>query len=153
MGWWGYGILDGDTPLDRLCDWEDRTGCVDLYPLEKIGGTKRKKLVKYISENKDKLFEMMAREVVKYDDYGNQYVKVQVDGAVWMASGVEMPECIKKICIRAAESDKLSECSRKPDERERHMANYIQLIEKYNGTHPVFVDSVGLLEQIAKGIC
>lgn len=126
MGWWGYGIMDGDTPMDIEADWdqfaEENGGKVDV-------------------EHFINLFEN------PYRFYGNIFETVVA--ALAMRDGAELSADIRSALIDdvtdAVDSD-LEDWSR-PDERREALSVLLRELEAYDGT-PANIKRTGLMEVI-----
>lgn len=153
MGWWGCGVLDGDSPLDVLDAVSSRLGLSDdvsfgLYPLASIT-TEVAAAARPVFEAADlvALRDELAPDDGGDGDWGAEHraVCTQVIGALAMAVGAPLGELRDEV-VAAAEADPgwADEAS---DERTAAMAELAAAARSYDGT-PIKVSGTTLFEKI-----
>jgi len=138
MGWWGYNVMEGDTPLDWECNIESAIG-VDRWGDEDDAWENGTKQVESYIKAGDYTEALAA---VAEDDEG---IAMQVFGELVMCYGGPMSDELKAQCIASARQD---EWSLTQPARQAAMVEYIKRVEQYNGVaiEPI---SKGLLATIA----
>lgn len=151
MGWWGFGVLDGDTALDALDAAMGRLGVdedtsMGVYPLDRMTGEVRATL-RTALEGRDlgELLDQIAPAVD--DEWGAEHraTYTQVLGALAMAAGVPLGG-FADVVVAAAESDPAWSQDRN-EERTAAMAELAAAVRSYDGT-AVAMTGTPLFEQI-----
>jgi hypothetical protein len=163
MGWWGCGVMEGDTPLDAEGDILDLLGDVHA---ERTGG---EKLDPYSDEADNiaydapehpinKLYALLKEDGVSADVFNrlNTFLKEgkydgddiciyrQVLGEMIVCSGGILPDDVKAGCIAAAKDD---DWAGGDSERKAAMKQYIKRLKGYTGT-ALPAESQGLFDKI-----
>lgn len=162
MGWWGYGIMDGDTPSDFKCsvqvavvgekvwdkindatdDWEEQMARLDK--LVDIGLRTDK------TGDHKKLFAAINKETKSYRC--DRPIGYQVIGVMVMAAGAKLSKDAKAKIIRACEDeDESADDFNRPGSRRRALTDLRQKIARYKGK-PVKIKETGLFETMMKAI-
>ena len=145
MGWWNYGIMDGDTPLDLQADLLEAAG-IPLFDFMEAGEDAYRD---ELEANVDKMVKYLDNNPNRYSSRDIE-IGYQVLGVILMSAGAAIPIDIITRISKAGEQDD-SETFVDPDERKRHLDNFYKAIYTYNrhGGTSVTIDSKGLFETIA----
>ena len=154
MGWWGWGVMEGDEPCDLQYIIEQSlasgVGALDgqsdsEYEAEEIR-------VNDVSRAKLKAGDYMDIVAQIKDgtltDWGDSNIALQVLGEMIMVYGGKMDEALKPMFIEAAESDDWAEREVK---RKAEMTAFINRVIAYDGT-AIEPTSRGLFDTIFTAI-
>jgi hypothetical protein len=155
MGWWDFGILGGDTPLDYLHSIEDIVGIERgeelegaLYPLDA-----RPELKEAIEAHLDKLISGLYSvkwEGKTYDqDHSRDPVWYQVVGAVIMATGASITDEQREIIVEKSLEDEWMMEEGRDSSRGLAILNFVDALNAYDGEIRVIAQK-GLFEKMAE---
>lgn len=160
MGWWGYNIMEGDTPLDcqgdivdfladpqlvenadnNIPDWETAYDAVQESGYEALK----------VEDNVIKtMFAIQDGELCSYDPN----IAMQVLGEMIVCSGGQFPQAVRAACVAAAEAEiEYDEGGWKEEgARVKALQEYIKRVWAYNG-EAIEPTSKGLFATIAEGM-
>jgi hypothetical protein len=140
MGWWSTDILGGDTPLDCLGFYEEKTGVPDIYPLEQLTPEKADALRKHI-EADDMAWLRLADET-----YCEHSVAVQVGALLAMTVGAKLGNEYKLAAIPVILDDEWA--GEGEPARVRTINGFAKTLTGYVGM-PTPIPSRGLFEAMA----
>lgn len=162
MGWWGYGIMDGDTPSDFKCsvqqavvgekmwdqindagdDWEQQMAKLDK--LVDVGLRTDK------TGDHKKLFAAINKETKGWKH--DRPIGYQVIGVMVMGAGAKLSKAAKAKIIMACNDDEAAaEDFNRPGTRRRALSDLRKKVAKYKGK-PVKVKETGLFETMFKAM-
>lgn len=151
MGWWGCGVLDGDSPLDVLDAFADKLGLssetsLGMYPLPGMP-TEVATLVRDALTDVD--LAVLRNELASSDDSAwgveSRAVCTQVVGAIVMAVGAPLGAFRSEV-IAAANADP-AWATDGSDERTAAMAALAAAAKSYSGT-PVASSGTTLFDKV-----
>ena len=149
MGWWDYGVFGGDTALDAVYELGQLIGLPDdasLYPLERWGSAFLAAVQQALLTYSDLLVSTMA-EYFETKDYGTIFA--QVVGAVWMATGLPMPDTLRMAVLWGCEYDEWMHEEGAESERGRTITAFMEQVKTYDASGRVITASRGLLERMS----
>jgi hypothetical protein len=128
MGWWGYDIMSGDTPLDIEGDFEDRFG--DNIPTA------------------DETLAFIREQSNPYDDP----VFMQVMGYLLINKAAPISPDLKKAILNALDNDE-SDNWDSVDERKKAISEFRDIVEEYpeGGATVTLPFQPGLFDVICSG--
>lgn len=151
MGWWGYNIMEGDTPLD--CEGDIKDFLVDA--LVAAEDTAEDWEAAYnalkMEENVARvMFAIQDGELCSYD----QDIAMQVLGEMVMCSGGVFPQAVRAACVAAAEAEiEYDEGGWKEEgARLKCLKAYIERVWAYKDGEAVEPSSAGLFATILGAI-
>jgi hypothetical protein len=145
MGWWGSGILEGDTPLDYLAEIEKILGVSDLYPLEGWDDKKRARVLIAV----EKLTDFDLGKICAGRRYESE-VFVQTLACVIMASGAPMSKVFRDAAVKAGSDDGWMKEEGSESSRGTSIRNFMGAIREYEDGKPTVIDSKGLFQSIGE---
>lgn len=145
MGWWGYGVLDGDEPYDIIAEIED-------VVYEGIDVDRDEQFLlcfdDFSEDHKQKIREnfnsRLEQILAKVSDNYDEVIAMQVVGSICMMIGTNMSDERRKVYIQAAEDDD-ADTFRDPSERRKALNDFITQLKSYDG-NPIEVAHQGLFE-------
>lgn len=140
MGWWGYGVVEGDEPCDLLPDVRD--AIIGDEPNEDIEFDTEE-----YDEYQDARHALMVEKMKigdytsaitriqegEFDDVGDQNIALQVLGELIMVNGGVMNAETKAIVIEAAENDEWANEDSEDGPRYKAMQVFIERVKSYEG--------------------
>jgi hypothetical protein len=161
MGWWGYDIMEGDTPLDCEGDLKDYlVGPERLAELEAMDDGGMEIYEQIQAEAYDALkfpvnstATMLSIQDKELCDYAPN-IAMQVLGEMIMVSGHPFPQTVRSAAIAAAEAEIQYDSKGWKTEgaRERCLQAYIGRVNAYVDGVASEPSSKGLFATIAEGM-
>ncbi len=161
MGWWGYDVMEGDTPLDCQGDLVDYLlgdeRRAELAALDDGGMDTYEQMhneaydaLKFPVNSTAAMLSIKDGELCKYDPD----IALQVLGEMIMVSGHPFPQQVREACIAAAqkEIDESERGWRTEGEREKCLTAYIVRVRAYKDGEALEPTSRGLFATIAEGM-
>lgn len=179
MGWWGYGIYDGDGPLDCYLELLERSKmgegpkssrtielndfskkeCWEMTPKDQVS---HKELVK-LYENYDKCLKALIspsflkedadfKKLLKKDFAEDNLIAFIVLSDFFILNKSEMPKGLKNIAIRSTElllESSHTKSFSSPQSRKRNLKNFL---EKLNQFQPEFKYKSGKIEKVKNAL-
>jgi hypothetical protein len=144
MGWWGYGVMAGDTPLDIQSDMLDAAGVTQF---NEKGELVSPSVVKKALENggSEKIIEFASGSL---PDYYPRSIVNQVAAHIHMSCGAHLPETIRTTVLNSDGSD-ANYGWRDPNARAAEIKRFQQAVVAYDGT-PKDLSGPGLIEAFLK---
>ncbi len=134
MVWWGYDIMEGDTPLDCQGDIQDYLADPDLVAIVREDRATCMEDMDAVSASANAALKfpvnviaaMKAIQDGELCDY-DQTIAMQVLGEMVMCSGGVLPQEVRAACVAAAEAEmQYSDKGRKAEgERDKCLKAYI----------------------------
>jgi hypothetical protein len=160
MGWWGFGIMEGDEPCDLQYIIESELAG-DVFIGSDVGMSEDEAYDQTMAKTAEMAKQALEcgdyMEIVskikagefdsEFDDY-DQNIALQVLGEMIMVYGGKMDETVKPIFVEAAEADGWAQGN---DERKAEMDAYINRVIAYDGT-AIEPTSRGLFDTIFTAI-
>jgi hypothetical protein len=156
MGWWSTDILGGDSPLDwqsvlykgldipYFDDEHTKVGTHDglgeIKPSD-INRAKQNELIDFIKQE-------TQGQIDRWGESDDRSIAMQVLSLMIMKSGAKTTKKNKKELIKWI---RLDEWATEEHEREEHISDLVDAINKYDGT-PMKYKGKGLFQQIAERI-
>jgi hypothetical protein len=129
MGWWGYGITEGDSPYDVIDAWEEQFG--------KSRVTSEDALM-FINEQHR-----------RWGNYDSEIV-VQTVGFIMVEAGMPISDELRQKILDACDADQ-SDRWNSVDERKAAIAQFRKAVAEYDGT-PIEIRQYGLFEKINEAL-
>lgn len=161
MGWWGYDIMEGDTPLDCEGDLKDYLiGAERLAELNAMddGG------MEVYEQIRDEAYDalkfpvnstatMLSIQDKKLCDYAPN-IAMQVLGEMIMVSGHPFPQTVRSAAVAAAEAEIEYDSKGWKTEgaREACLRAYIERVWAYKDGEALEPSSKGLFATMAEGM-
>lgn len=136
MGWWGFGVMDGDAPLDSLYDFEDVFEGEWKVDREEVSGDDLFNTYPYFcgfffTKNK------IIKNIPRFNKRSINEIDLQVVGVILIYYGIKIPVRLKKDILEAIDKD---EWSTRESKRKAMMDKYYTFLEKYNGDRGYYLD-------------
>lgn len=141
MGWWGYGVVEGDEPMDLLPDVRD--AIIGDEPNEDIELETDEEYDEYQDARHALMVEKMKTgdytsaitriQEGEFDEVGDQNIALQVLGELIMVNGGVMDAETKAIVIEAAENDEWANEDSEDGPRYKAMQAFIERVKSYEG--------------------
>ena len=158
MGWWGYNIMEGDTPLDCEGDIKDFIADPALVTSAEHDGANWMEAMDAVTEsaynalrNGATVVNVMKAiqdgEMCSYD----HDIAMQVLGEMVICSGGELPQEVRAACVAAAENELQYDGKgwRQEGEREKCLCAYIDRVWAYKNGEAIEPTSEGLFAKFA----
>lgn len=165
MGWWGYDIMEGDTPLDCEGDLKDYLlgderraelealddGGMDTY--EQIQKQMQKEAYDALQFPVNSTAAMLCIQDGELCSYEPD-IAMQVLGEMIMVSGHHFPQKVREACIKAAQNeiDTSEKGWRTEGARAKCLEAYIDRVRAYKNGQAVEPSSKGLFTTLAEGM-
>ena len=158
MGWWGKGILSGDSPLDAIWLFEKAVGLKGyvwtkkgadesksevIYPVEAMKPSVVEKLKSYIEKD-----DMRWLKIGQEKDYDKD-IKVEVGAVIALAVGAKLSDEYKTKAVEIIQKD---EWAQEDEERKKAIDVLCEAIKKSDGSKRIVLKAVGLMETIGSGM-
>jgi hypothetical protein len=149
MGWWDYGIMGGDTPLDMQARFDEKFGFVDeeydpVTPAVLPTGAQVEDFMR--NEQPDWCYNL-----------GYENIWPQVIGYLVIDHKLEMTDAVRAAAIKGAQ-DEIDSIQKdnldgwnSPCERTERLKEFIAVVEVYDGTQEA-PESKGLFEAMAEAL-
>jgi hypothetical protein len=145
MGWWSADIFGGDTPLDEVYELEQMIGVEDIYPIERWDDDVLEAVTQGLFKCRDSLAHKMEKGLAEGSSYGAVFA--QIVGAIWMATGLPMPDEIRAATLRGCDDDEWMREEGTLSERGRIITAFRETVEQYDGIQRVITKTKGLFER------
>ena len=141
MGWWGTGIMEGDSPLDEVGNLAAICKVEYSGPDDDADGDGYSFTSDALNKHQNELMENADQN--KYDGY----ITYQVWAYLVMKHGAEMTRLMKNCFLSACEED---EWAQEDEERKESIDEFKEKIEQYSGTSVDPKQNKGLFEAWAE---
>ncbi len=161
MGWWGYDIMEGDTPLDCQGDIIDFLADPDLVAAvdnadDWMAATDKVEesgfnALQFPVNSTAAMLAIQDGELCSYD----KDIAMQVLGEMIMCSGHPFPQPIRAACVASAENELQYDDKGWRDEgegRETCLRNYIKRVWAYVDGEAIEPTSEGLFAKIGQAL-
>lgn len=96
MGWWGYGVVDGDTPMDMVGTIEEAFDISNSFDVEDEGQDQEQQFVHNRNLFKAGEFtEALMADITEQASYEGEYLVYNVIGYLHLKYQVDMSEDVK----------------------------------------------------------
>lgn len=137
MGTWGFGIFEGDIPLDMVHIVEEALEFEDIHPLEMLPKHRQRGLKKKINAG----WGLLKKAIASQTGYDRR-IFIQVLATLIIYTGAKFPQGFKRRAIASAFRDNLA----KEDlQRRRVMDSMIEAILSYVG-EPIEIGDDGTFD-------
>jgi hypothetical protein len=161
MGWWGYNIMEGDTPLDCEGDIIGFLADPELVAKDQEGGEDWEAAYTAVQESGYDALKVEANVLSVFqalndeEIYAGDGIGMQVLGEMIMCAGGVFPDAVRCACIAAAKSE-LDESTRGwrdgGEGREQCLRDYILRVVNYAEGDAVEPSSQGLFATIGAAL-
>ena len=142
MGWWGTGIMEGDSPMDEVGSLAAVCGVEYSEPGVDADGDGYVFTPEALNKNQARLAKVADNNT--YDSH----ITYQVWAYLVMKNGAEMTSEMQTMFLSACDSD---EWAQEDEDRQESINDFRKEIEEYGG-HPVNLEghSKGLFHSLAE---
>lgn len=134
MGWWGYGVVDGDGPWDIIADIEEEAD-INNDDSDDEEGSEALDLEKLFLEQRQafKKLSIDTMKAIAIDaSHDGDSVAIMTVGYLFLKWQVTMPEDLKQEVLQAIAEDE-SDNWNDADERRKQLAAFKAAVEKQDG--------------------
>jgi hypothetical protein len=125
MGWWGTGIMEGDSPMDEVGSLAAVCGVEYSEPSDDADGDGYVFTPEALNKNQNQLMKVADNN--KYDGH----ITFQVWAYLVMKHGAEMTRLMKACFLSACDSDEWAQEG--DEERQESISSFREKIEAYSG--------------------